>query len=238
MVIEAAEAGKAVFVEKPMALNEADLKKLERVLEKTKVPFMVGFNRRFSLYARKIKEIIVNRINPMIINYRMNAGYIPLNHWVHIEEGGGRNIGEACHIYDLFNFFTESAIESTSASSISPETEQYSKNDNFIATIKYKDGSVCNLIYTGLGTKDVPKERMDIYVDGKIIQMDDYRNLRVFGVKGKVIKNKIQDKGHYDELRVFAESIKDGDGYPIPLWQLIQATEISFEVEKKISKRF
>jgi len=232
--IEAAKAGKAVFVEKPMALNGGELKKLVQVLEETKVPFMVGFNRRFSSYAQRIKEVIGNRQNPMIINYRMNAGFIPKEHWVHTEEGGGRNIGEACHIYDLFNFLTESENESVSASSINPKTENYARNDNFVAIIKYKDGSVCNLVYTSLGTKEVTKEQMDIYVDGKIIHLNDYKELEIFGTKIKNMGTKVQHKGHYEEMIQFAKSIKEGDGYPIPLWQLIQATNISFEVEEKI----
>lgn len=234
MAIEAVKSGKAVFLEKPMALNRKELRKLVQVLEETKVPFMVGFNRRFSPYAQRIKELIKNRLNPMIINYRMNAGFIPKAHWVHGEEGGGRNIGEACHIYDLFNFFTESEVDSISAFSIDPKTEEYAKNDNFVATIKYKDGSVCALIYTALRIAEVSKEQMDIYVDGKIIRLDNYSKLEVFGAKIKRMETKVQEKGQYEELIEFARSIREGNGYPIALWQLIQATEISFEVEELI----
>ncbi len=236
LAIEAAKAGKAVFVEKPMSLNREELGKLVQVLEETKTPFMVGFNRRFSPCAQRVKEMLKSRLNPMIINYRMNAGFLPKNHWVHSEEGGGRNIGEACHIYDLFNFFTESEVESASAASISQKTEQYARNDNFIATIKYKDGSVCSLIYTALGSTEASKEQIDMYVDGKIIHLDDYKKLEVFGARLKGIETRIQQKGQYEELIEFARSIKEGDGYPIPLWQLIQATEISFEVENQITR--
>lgn len=235
IAIEAAKAGKFVFVEKPMATNIKELKELVNILEGTKVPFTVGFNRRFSPFAKRIKEIVENRVNPMIINYRMNAGFIPKEHWVHSEEGGGRNIGEACHIYDLFNFFTESEVESISAFAVDPKTEQYLRNDNFIATIKYKDGSVCNLIYTALGSKEISKEQMEIYVDGKIIYLNDYKELKIFGgAKNHELRTNSQNKGHYEELVEFTRSIKEGNGYPIPLWQLIQATEISFTVEEKL----
>jgi len=231
---EAAKNGKAVLVEKPMATNLKDLKSLVEILEETKVPYMVGFNRRFSRFAQRIKEIVKERVNPMIINYRMNAGYIPQDHWVHSEEGGGRNIGEACHIYDLFNYFTDSKAESISAFSINPKTKQYARNDNFIATVQYKDGSVCNLIYTALGSQDVPKEQMEIYFDGKIVSLDNYKEMKIFGASLKGIQKKVQDKGHYEELVQFAKSIREGEGYPIPLWQLVQATEISFEVERHL----
>lgn len=231
---DAARSGKAIFVEKPMALNEEELDRLVKILKKTKVPFTIGFNRRFSPFAVRIKEIVSKRVNPMIISYRMNAGYIPKEHWVHSIEGGGRNIGEACHIYDLFNYFVESRFLSVDAVSIKPTTEQFVSNDNFTATIKYEDGSVCNLIYTALGTKSVPKERMEIYVDNKVIYLDDYKDLKIFGSKEKGFESKTQDKGQYNELLKFAESIKNNIDL-IPLWQLVQATEISFEVEKKIS---
>lgn len=234
IAIDAANAGKAIFLEKPMALNVEELSKLIATLEKTKVPFMVGFNRRFSPFALKIKEIISNRVNPIMVNYIMNAGFIPKDHWVHTEEGGGRNIGEACHIYDLFNYFTNCEVSTTKAAGINPETEQFNSNDNFVATIKYKDGSVCNLVYTSLGSKKAPKEKMEIWFDNKIIYLNDYKELEFFGLRERNIKTNVQDKGHYNELKEFAKSLKENRGYLIPLWQLIQATEISFEVEKQI----
>jgi predicted dehydrogenase/threonine dehydrogenase-like Zn-dependent dehydrogenase len=234
MAIDAARAGKAVFVEKPMALGKDELDELVRALEETKVPFLVGFNRRFSPHVRRIKELTDKRLNPLIINYRMNAGFIPKDNWIQTQEGGGRNIGEACHIYDLFNYFTGSEVESVGASSITPKTEQYLRNDNFIATLKYKDGSVCNLLYTAIGSKDVSKEQMDVYVDGKIIQLDDYKKTTVHGAGVKGLETAIAQKGQFEELQEFGASIKNGDGYPIPLWQMVQATDISFEVEEMI----
>ena len=171
----------------------------------------------------------------MIIDYQMNAGYLPKNHWTQTEIGGGRNIGEACHIYDLFTFLTESEVEKINAFSVSPKSKKYLKNDNFVASLKFKDGSICNLIYTAMGAKDYPKEQMKIYFDGKIIFLDGYKELKVFGFKSHSPFTKNQDKGHLNEIREFGESIKNGGGYPIPLWQLIQATKISFEVEKQVS---
>ncbi len=231
---EALQAGKAVFVEKPMAINKSELDGLVKVLQKTKKPYLVGFNRRFSHYIKRIKDILNNRINPIIINYIMNAGFIPAGSWIHGDEGGGRNIGEACHVYDIFNFLTGSKVSGITAFSINPKTEQFLKNDNFVATIKYADGSVCNLIYTSLGSEEVSKEQMEIYCDNKIMFLDDYRELCFYGEKLKSVKNKIQDKGHYAELVDFGNSIKSGKT-AIPLQQLVQATEISFEVEQQIA---
>ena len=237
IAVDALKAGKAVFVEKPMALNNNELLELKEIIEKTKIPYMVGFNRRFSPYSAKIKEIIKNRTNPLIINYRMNAGYIPKEHWVHNEEGGGRNIGEACHIYDLFNFFTGSEFYSISAHSITPLSEQYLINDNFSATIKYKNGSVCNLTYTSMGSRVAPKEQMDVYFDGKNLYLNDFKELYLYDARIKLLDKGIQDKGHLNELKSFGEYLKgSSEAQVIPLWQLIQATEISFEVEKQIKE--
>jgi len=232
--MEAATAGKAVFCEKPMALNNGELKKLVDVLKDTKTPYLVGFNRRFSPFAKEIKEIIHSRENPIIIDYQMNAGYLPKDHWTQTEAGGGRNIGEACHIYDLFTYLTDSEIQKINVLSINPKNEKYLKNDNFVASLKFEDGSICNLIYTAIGSNEYPKEQMKIYFDGKMIYLNDYKEMKIFGAKIPGLKVKNQDKGHFNEIQEFAQSIKNGNGYPIPLWQLIQATKISFEVEKQI----
>ncbi len=237
LAVEVINAGKAVFLEKPMAINKEELGNLIKALEREKLPFMVGFNRRFSPFIEELKKFTDKRINPMIINYRVNAGFLPREHWVHSKEGGGRNIGEACHIYDLFNFLTNSKTNFVSAVSINPTTQQYGYDDNFAATIRYKDGSICNLIYTSLGTEYAPKERMEIFFDNKVIFLNDYKELSFFGIRGKNIKSNIQNKGQFEELLKFGNNLKDkSTDQVIPIWQLIQATEISFEVERQLKK--
>ena len=234
IAIDAAKAGKAIFLEKPLALNDKQLKELVAVLEKAEVPFTVGFNRRYSPFIVKVKQIINDRVSPLIVNYRMNAGLLPKDNWVYTEEGGGRNIGEACHIYDLYTYLTESEAQLVSAMSIESKTEHYKNSDNFLVNIKYKDGSVCNLIYTSLGAKSTPKEQMEIYFDNKLIYLNDYKELFVFDEQKKLIMKSIQDKGYYNQLKEFGNYLFDREKTGIiPLWQLVKATEISFEVEKK-----
>ena len=234
--IEAMKKGKAVFVEKPMALNKKEMEEVFKTIQETGMPYLTGFNRRFSKYAVEIKKHIKERINPMIINYHMNAGYIPLDHWVHTLEGGGRIIGEGCHIFDLFNYFVDAEIDSISVNSINPKTKNISSRDNVVVTLKYKEGSICTLTYTALGDKSYPKESLEIYFDNKIITMNDYKELKGYGIKVANINSKLSDKGHYEELIAFAQAIKDGKNYPIPLWQIEQATKISFAVEEEIKK--
>jgi predicted dehydrogenase/threonine dehydrogenase-like Zn-dependent dehydrogenase len=237
IAIEALNAGKAVFVEKPMALNDEELDEIIETIKKTKMPYTVGFNRRFSPYAEAAKGLVNNRVSPLIINYTMNAGFIPKEHWVHTEEGGGRNIGEACHIYDLFNYLTDSVVEHVCAFSITPKSGQFLLNDNFCATLKYCDGSVCNLIYTALGAKSAQKEKMEIYYDSKMISLSDYKELKLYDQSEKTIKKGLQDKGHMEELRRFGQALLDkSENNIIPIPGLAWATGVSFEVERQIKQ--
>jgi len=233
--IKAAKAGKAILLEKPMAMNKEELNDLVSVIQETGVPFMMGFNRRFSPAATKAKELIRERVNPLMVIYRVNAGYIPLDNWVHGEEGGGRIIGEACHMFDLFNYFTEADVQSVDVSAITPNTEHVSSKDNFVASLKYNDGSVCSLIYTALGALDMEKEYIEIYSDGKTIIIDDFKELKIYGSKANEWKG-TQDKGHLKELEEFSRSIRKGNVPPISLEELVKAAEITFLVDQGVMK--
>jgi predicted dehydrogenase len=239
MVIASLTAGKNVFVEKPLCLNRDELSKIKQFYENndsTNVPLlMCGFNRRFSPYIATIKSEIKDHISPMIINYRVNAGYIPIDSWVHGEEGGGRNIGEACHFYDVFTYLTNSKVNNLNAMSIKTSTAYYANNDNFSVNISFDDGTIASLTYTALGAKEFSKECMDVYVDGKIYSINDYQQLTVYGDALKPLTTKNMEKGHREELIAFADAIKNGKEWPIPLWQIIQATEISFDVQEKLN---
>ncbi len=235
MVLEALKAGKHVLVEKPLALEALELAAIEAFFADgagSKPVLLTGFNRRFSPYAERIAGLVSGRSNPMILNYRMNAGYIPLDHWVHTAEGGGRNRGEACHIYDLFTFFTGSQVVRVQASAIVSKTRHYSPSDNFVASMTFADGSLATLTYTALGTTEFPKETMDIFVDGKVISLDDYRRMSIAGLKQKPFATRAPDKGQKEELVAFARAVKGEIEWPIPLWQQLQATRISFEIDR------
>jgi len=217
MTLDALKAGKHVLAEKPLAMNSEELKQILDFYASTPdAPILLtGFNRRFSKYAQAISQVTKKRSGPMILNYRMNAGHIPKEHWVHSEEGGGRNIGEACHIYDLFTYLTGSELVECKAQGIS--------NENFVTTLSFKDGSLATLTYTSLGAKDHPKEQMEVFVDGKVLVLNDYKT-----------DGSLPDKGQKDELIAFAKAIQEGGPWPIPLWQQAQAMEIAFQVEEAI----
>lgn len=238
LALEALQAGKHVLLEKPLALAEDELRAIEAFYaeEGAASPLLLtGFNRRFSPHVQRIAAHLRTRSNPMIINYRMNAGYIPLDHWVHGREGGGRNRGEACHIYDLFTFLTGSRVSRIQAACITPATAYYAASDNFVATLHFEDGSVASLTYTALGTSEHPKEAMEIFVDGTVVSLQDYRTLSFAGARQPPFKTGSSDKGQKEELQAFAAAIRHGGEWPIPLWQQSQATRISFAVENVLA---
>lgn len=237
MTLAALKAGKHVFVEKPTSMTEEGLDEIEAfyAANPNGPLLMTGFNRRFAPAVTAAREAIKGRLSPMIVNYRMNAGYIPSDHWVHGLHGGGRNIGEACHIYDLFNALTGSEPVEVQARAIVPASGHWRRDDNFVATVRYADGSLCTLTYTSLGSKEFPKERADIFVDGKVLVLDDYKRLTVTGAKGGW-KGMTMEKGQLEELVALADAFKAGGRWPISLAEQVSATRVSFAVEKQLSE--
>ncbi len=238
MVVAALRAGKHVMVEKPLCLQRDELAAIEEFYAAAGdgAPLlMTGFNRRFSPYAAALRQATVGRAGPMIVNYRVNAGYIPLDHWVHGAEGGGRNLGEACHFYDLFTSLTGSRVETVDARAVRPGTGHYRRNDNFVATITFADGSLATLTYTALGSADHPKERLDVYVDGKVLSVEDYVSFSVAGGGARPFTTRVSEKGHREELAAFARAVREGGDWPIPLWQQVQATRIALDVEAALA---
>lgn len=229
-------AGKHVFVEKPLALNDAELDSIEKfyaVDALTKPLLMTGFNRRFSPAVAALQERLRHRSSPLVITYRMNAGFISSEHWTQGKHGGGRNLGEACHIYDLFTSLTGSQVASVSACAIGREDARMRKNENFAASMSFDDGSLANLVYTSLGGATWPKEQMEIFCDGNVFVLDDFKSVRQAGL-GEPLWKGAQDKGHFAELQAMARALRSSGDWPIPMWQQLQATRISFDVERAI----
>ena len=236
-VLRALEAGKHVLVEKPLALKREELAAIEdfyATSQNEKPLLLTGFNRRFSPALTKLKAMISDRREPMVINYRMNAGRIPLDHWVHGSQGGGRNLGEACHIYDLFTALTGARVTSVQATAVSPTQNVIAGNDNFVATMKFEDGSIATLTYTALGDTSWPKEQMDLYCEQKVYCLDDYVKLSCSGMNDLVWSGGV-DKGHKTEIIELANAIQKGNAWPIQLWEQVQATEIAMQVEEAIA---
>jgi len=232
LVMKSLKAGKHTFVEKPLAVNKEELDEIKAFYNsdiENKPVLMTGFNRRFSQCSQEIKKHTDKRINPLFIQYRMNAGHIPLDHWVH--ESGGRIVGEGCHLIDLMTYFTGSKIKSISVEKVSPNNEKISAADNVSIVLKYEDGSVCTIQYFAVGSKAISKEYMEVHFDEKTIIMDDYKTLKGYGVKLKEINKGRSDKGQKEELESLYDTLKGNKtDWPIALWDMIQTTEITFAI--------
>lgn len=232
LALKALNAGKHVFVEKPLATNIDDLKSLEDYFENhsNDTPLlMTGFNRRFSPYVREIKKHTDNRIGPLYIHYRMNAGFQPADHWTH--QDGGRIIGEACHIVDLMGALTNSRIVSCNIENIDNKNGKFLSGDNKSILLKYEDGSLATIDYLSMGSRSLAKEFMEIHFDEKSIVLDDYKQLKSFGFKMHAIKSKVSKKGHFEELAVLSDCLNGiRQEWPIDLQSLLETTRISLRL--------
>ena len=234
LAVQALRAGKHVFVEKPLATSAEDLDAIKAFYADgthNKPVLFTGFNRRFSIYAREIKKHTDKRINPLFIHYRMNAGYMQPDEWVH--EDGGRIVGEACHIIDLMTFFTGSTIKSISVDDLIPVNDKYSTTDNKVVTLAYQEGSVATIHYFAVGSREYPKENMEVHFDGKSIVLDNYKSLKGYGVELNETHTNASQKGHFEELERLYETLKGTNkNWPIELWDMMQTTEATFMITK------
>lgn len=206
------EQGKAVFVEKPIAVTFEGLKKLASFLRvNANARFAADFNRSYAPCMQRVKQVLAVRNNPALISYRMNAGFIPLDHWIQSDVHRGRIIGEACHIFELFCYLTDAQPRTLQVTPLKPKTSDITGNDNVSITIGMSDGSVCTLIYTALGHEQRGKEYMEIFVDGKCIAMDDYKDLYGYNLPAHFdLRSKKPEKGHQELITEFFQAVKTG----------------------------
>ncbi|MBV6395428.1 MAG: Inositol 2-dehydrogenase/D-chiro-inositol 3-dehydrogenase [Anaerolineales bacterium] len=236
LVVKALKAGKHVFVEKPLVINGKQLTAVTKALSTANHQLLtVGFNRRFSPLAQNLKSQIENRAEPLHAHYRINAGYIPLNHWTQDESiGGGRIIGEACHFIDMLTFLVGAPPVSVTAHAL-PNDGKY-RDDNVSMTFTFPDGSIGVVDYLANGDKSVPKERLEVFCDGVVAVLDDYVSLTVVKDGKKKTESMVQDKGWRAEMAAFAESIREGTEPPIPYEHLIGVTQSTFAAVESMRK--
>ena len=241
LVIDSLEAGKHVFVEKPLALNRKELDQIIDSYKKHKTSnssLTVGFNRRFSPHTQSIKIALGNTPGPININATMNAGFIPANLWVHdLLIGGGRIIGEACHYFDLCVYLTGSDIESVCMSALGDNPND--NTDNASILLKFKNGSNAVVNYFSNGAKSHSKERIEVYSRERVFIIDNFRTTDAYGAKGfKNLKTKI-DKGHKSQFHEYINRIRQGGQPLIPVNELVNVTLAAFlSLESMKEKRW
>jgi polar amino acid transport system substrate-binding protein len=214
MLIEAVEAKKNIFIEKPLALNFAELKEIAKNCKKNPVRLMVGFNRRFSPFSARAKEFLEFYGGPRVIDCRVNVGYIPKNHWVHDPAvGGGNIIGEACHFIDLIQFFSGSRPSEVYARAISGDIDENVAGDNIVAAIKMQNGSVASLVYTALGNRSYSREKIEIFGGEAVI-----------------------DRGYRGEFTAFFDAIRQGRPSPVQFEDYFYTSLATFKIMESIKR--
>lgn len=235
-VIAALQAGKHVFVEKPLAINSEQLAEIHEQLQNTDNCLLVtGFNRRFAPLAQQLKAFIADRKEPLVAHYRVNAGYIPLTHWLHDpKEGGGRIIGEGCHFVDFLTFLVDQSPISVTAKSL-PDAGSY-REDNVVLTLTYPDGSLGTVSYLANGDKSFPKERVEVFAGGRVAVLDDFRSLETaHNGRRQVQRSRLrQDKGFQAIWEAFTDAIINGGQPPIPYEQIFGVTQATFDAIKAL----
>lgn len=227
MVKETLEAGKSVFVEKPLCLKPEELEEIAAAYEKAGqgVTLTVGYNRRFSPFAVKLKSMIGDGSKNIIAT--MNAGFIPPEVWVHdLEIGGGRIIGEACHFIDLCSYLAGSKVTAVCMNAMGENPQE--NTDNATILLKYENGTNAVINYFANGSKSYPKERVEVFSQERVFVLDNWRKLEGFGAKGFSKMKGGMDKGQKDEFRMLNERLLNGGESLIPFESIVNTTKASF----------
>ena len=239
-VIASLEAGKHVFCEKPLCISEDELEEIESALRAGQAEtalLMVGFNRRFAPLTKKLRGYIQGGSEPLVINYRVNAGYLPRDHWLQDpHQGGGRLIGEACHFLDFLTFLTDHTPNSISTYAL-PDDGRYSE-DNLVVVCNFPDGSVGTITYLANGDRSFPKERVEVFTGGSVAVLDDFRSLEMIkDGRRKVVRSRLrQDKGHLAEMIAFKDAIVNGESPPIPYEHIFGVMRATFAAVRSLKE--
>ena len=226
LVCDALRAGKHVFVEKPLALHIEELAEIQVASAAGKSLVMVGFNRRFAPQVQKMKELLRTVADPKAFVMTVNAGPIPTSHWTQDREvGGGRIVGEACHFIDLLRFLADAPIVEWRRMCMDAGA-----HDTLTLQLAFADGSIGTVHYFANGSKSFPKERLEVFAGGRVLQLDNFRRLKGYGWPAFSKMNLWkQDKGQRACAEAFVQAVNDGGPAPIPMDQIIEVSRVAIE---------
>jgi predicted dehydrogenase len=231
-VLAARAQGKHVFVEKPLCLSRDELLQIEQAYAGDGAPLlMVGFNRRFAPQVQRMQSLLAGAPGPKAFVMTVNAGAIPANHWTQDREvGGGRLIGEGCHFIDLLRFLAASPIDRSELVVMGDTTR-----DSVTISLVFADGSIGTVHYLANGVKSFPKERLEVFAAGRVLQLDNFRRLTGFGWQGFSKMNLWrQDKGQSACAAAFVQAVREGRPSPVPLAELLEVARVSIELAEKV----
>lgn len=240
-VLAALDAGKHVFVEKPLCLTTQELDQITSTYaaleEKPEPPplLMMGFNRRFAPMARQLLDFLRPLEEPKVMHYRINAGFLPADHWTQDpEQGGGRILGEVCHFVDFLSFLAGALPQTVEAHAL-PNGGRY-RDDNVVVTLTFPDGSLGTVIYVANGDSTVGKERCEVFCGGAVAVLDNFRRLELVrgGRKRVETARWTQDKGHSAQLRAFFDAVRKHQEAPIPIAEILGVTRTTLTISQKL----
>ncbi len=230
-IMEALKSNKDVFCEKPLCINEEQLKEIIKIYYSSKNRLMIGFNRRFSPFSQFIKDKFSGKA-PVVINCRVNVGFIPKESWVHdLEVGGGNIIGEVCHFVDLAQYLSGSLPEMVSAYSMSSFREDVTPEDNIVINLKLKNGSVANITYTTMGNKSYSRERIEVFGGEKVGVINNFKEAEIYESEKKWRKRSFGvNRGHKNEYEIFFRCLKEGKEITVDFKEYIATTLTTFKI--------
>ncbi|MHB0924339.1 MAG: bi-domain-containing oxidoreductase [Bellilinea sp.] len=235
-VMAALKNGKSVFCEKPLALTLEELVEVERLVETGETPLLtIGYNRRYAPFSQKLSNFFNTRSEPLIAHYRVNAGFLPDNHWLHDPTvGGGRIIGEGCHFIDYLIFLVGALPQKVHTFAM-PNAGRYHE-DNVQMVFSFRDGSMGTVTYLANGDKTFPKERVEVFCGGRVAVLDDYRLLELIhqGRRETSQARLRQDKGHQAGWQAFLNAVRSGGQPPIPYEQIFGGARATFAAVKSL----
>ena len=234
----ALRAGKCVFVEKPLALEAAQLKELERICAEGNSGLMVGYNRRFAPHVRELARWMHSQPSTWVATYRVNAGRVPKDHWYRNPENGGRLLGEVCHFVDLLIYLFACYPLRVSAESARAFTSKGPLEDNATYTLCFESGSIAHIVYSAEGDSSVGKEHLEIIGNGGVATLEDFRRLTIVqNGKKREWRSWRQDKGHKKEMHEFVQAATSGSAMPIPLADLWTTSYVCFTLRDALQER-